>query len=154
MANSTTGPCEEQPAKLWLPAPVRARLESRAIENGLNPGGLIRWWTRLAARPNPRRCARSLAARTTEPNPLTFSRSSWHLWRDCSRLAQMRWKTSVPRALATRPLGARYVALPLVATVVGPTKRPDQTVVALQSVVQFLEVWNTTREPRTRPIRS
>jgi len=112
MANSTTGPCEEQPARLWLPAPVRAQLESQAIENGL------------------------------------------HLWRDCSRLAQMRWKTSVPRALATRPFGARYVAIPLVATVVGPTKRPDQTVVALQSVVQFLEVWNTTREPRTRPIRS
>jgi hypothetical protein len=34
------------------------------------------------------------------------------------------------------------------------TKRPDQTVVALQSVVQFLDVWNTIRGPRTRPARS
>src|SRR6516162_3097612 len=44
----------------------------------------------------------------------------------------MRWKTSVPCTLATRPFGATYVAIPLVATVVGLTKRPDQTVVALQ----------------------
>jgi hypothetical protein len=67
---------------------------------------------------------------------------------------QMRWKTSVPRTLVTRPFGATYVAIPLVATVVGLTKRPDQTVVALQSGVQFLGVWNTTRGPRTRPTRS
>jgi hypothetical protein len=67
---------------------------------------------------------------------------------------QMRWKTSVPRTLVTRPFGATYVAIPLVATVVGLTKRPDQTVVALQSGVQFLDVWNTTRGPRTRPTRS
>jgi hypothetical protein len=71
-----------------------------------------------------------------------------------ANLAQMRWKTSVPRTLATRPFGATYVAIPLVTRVVELTKRPDQTVVALQSVVQFLEVWNTTRGPRTRPTRS
>jgi hypothetical protein len=55
----------------------------------------------------------------------------------------MRWKTSIPRTLATRPFGATYVATPLVTMVVGLTKRPDQTVVALQSVVQFLDVWKT-----------
>jgi hypothetical protein len=71
-----------------------------------------------------------------------------------ANLAQMRWKTSVPRTLATRPFGATYVAIPVVTTVIGLTKRPDQTVVALQSVVQFLDVWNTTRGPRTRPARS
>src|SRR5262245_8122144 len=37
--------------------------------------------------------------------------------------AQMRWKTSLPRTLATRPLGATYVAIPLVTMVVGLTKR-------------------------------
>ena len=63
-------------------------------------------------------------------------------------------KASVPRTFATRPFGATYVVIPLVTTVVGLTKRPDQTVVALQSVVQFLDVWNTTRGPRTRPARS
>ncbi len=41
----------------------------------------------------------------------------------------MRWKTSVPRTLVTRPFGATYVAIPLVATVVGLTKRPVQTVI-------------------------
>jgi hypothetical protein len=66
----------------------------------------------------------------------------------------MRWKTSVPRTLVTRPFGATYVVIPLAATVVGLTKRPDQTVVALQSGVQFLDVWNTTRGPRMRPTRS
>src|SRR5262249_25547260 len=69
-------------------------------------------------------------------------------------VVQMRWKTSVPRTLATRPFGATYVVIPLATTVVGLTKRPDQTVVALQSVVQFLDVWNTTRGPLTRPARS
>jgi hypothetical protein len=71
-----------------------------------------------------------------------------------ARRAQMRWKTSIPRTLATRPFGATYEATPLVTMVVRLTKRPDQTVVALQSVVQFLDVWNTTRGPRTRPARS
>ena len=58
-------------------------------------------------------------------------------------LNQMRWKTSVPRTL--RPAN---VALPLATMVVGLTKRPDQLVVTLQSDVQFLDVWKTTREPR------
>jgi hypothetical protein len=66
----------------------------------------------------------------------------------------MRWKTSVPRTLATRPSGATYVTIPVATTVVGLTKRPYQTVVALQSVVQFLDVWNATRGARTRPARS
>jgi hypothetical protein len=61
-------------------------------------------------------------------------------------LNQMRWKTSVPRTL--RPAN---VALPLATMVVGLTKRPDQLVVTLQSDVQFLDVWKTTREPRTLP---
>jgi hypothetical protein len=74
--------------------------------------------------------------------------------RNPTSFAQVRWKISVPRTLVRRPLGATYVAIPLVTTVVGLTKRPDQTVVALQSDVQFLAVWNTTREPRTRPARS
>ena len=69
-------------------------------------------------------------------------------------LVQMRWKTSVPRTLTTRPFGATYVAIHLVTTVVGLTKRPDATVVTLQSDVQFLDVWNTTREPRMRPAAS
>jgi hypothetical protein len=43
--------------------------------------------------------------------------------------AQMRWKTSLPRTLATRPFGATYVAVPLVTTVVG-CKRPDQPEIA------------------------
>ena len=55
-------------------------------------------------------------------------------------LVQMRWKTSVPRTLTTRPSGPTYVAIHLVATVVGLTKRPDPTVVTLQSDVQFLDV--------------
>ena len=67
---------------------------------------------------------------------------------------QMRWKISVPRTLVRRPFGATYVTIPVAATVVGLTKRPDQTVVALQSGVQFLDVWNATRGPRTRPARS
>ena len=66
----------------------------------------------------------------------------------------MRRKISVSRTLSTRPSGATYVAIPLAATVVGLTKRPDQTVVTLQSGVQFREVWNTTQVPRTRPARS
>ncbi len=49
----------------------------------------------------------------------------------------MRWKTSVPRTLTTRPFGAKYVAIPVVATVVGLTKRPDQTVITLQSSFQY-----------------
>jgi hypothetical protein len=52
----------------------------------------------------------------------------------------MRWKISVPRTLTTRPFGATYVATHLVATVVGLTKRPDQTVVTLQSGVHVLDV--------------
>src|SRR4029453_18798720 len=48
-----------------------------------------------------------------------------------ANLAQMRWKTSVPRTLVTRPFGATYVTIPVAATVGGLTKRPDQTVVAL-----------------------
>jgi hypothetical protein len=60
---------------------------------------------------------------------------------------QMRWKTSLPRTLTTRPSGPTYVAIHLVATVVGLTKRPDPTVVTLQSDVQFLDVWNTSRGP-------
>ena len=55
-------------------------------------------------------------------------------------LAQMRWKTSVPRILTTRPFGATYVAIHLAATVVGLTNRPDQTVVTLQSGVHVLDV--------------
>jgi len=62
-------------------------------------------------------------------------------------LVQMRWKTSVPRTLTTRPSGPTYVAIHLVTTVVGLTKRPDPTVVTLQSDVQFLDVWNTSRGP-------
>jgi hypothetical protein len=58
----------------------------------------------------------------------------------------MRWKTSLPSTL--RPAN---VALPLATTVVGLTKRPDQLVVTLQSDVQFLDVWKTTRGPRTLP---
>lgn len=80
-----------------------------------------------------------------------FAAGSWSAAieeRQPASFAQMRWKTSVPRTLVTRPFGATYVAIPLVATVVGLTKRPDQTVVALQCVVQFLDVWNTTRGPR------
>src|SRR6266487_2405012 len=69
-------------------------------------------------------------------------------------LGHMRWKISVPRTLVRRPFGATYVTIPVAATVVGLTKRPDQTVVALQSGVQFLDVWNATRGPRTRPTRS
>ena len=61
---------------------------------------------------------------------------------------QMRWKTSVPRTL--RPPN---VAFPLATIVVGLTKRPDQVVVTLQSDVQFLDVWKTTRGPRTLPTR-
>jgi hypothetical protein len=61
---------------------------------------------------------------------------------------QMRWKTSVPRTL--RP---PIIALPLATIVVGLTKRPDQLVVTLQSDVQFLDVWKTTRGPRTLPTR-
>ena len=49
--------------------------------------------------------------------------------------AQMRWNTSVPRT--QRP---PKKAFPVATTVVGPTKRPDQLVVTLQSDVQFLEV--------------
>src|SRR6516164_7313240 len=52
------------------------------------------------------------------------------------------------------PSGPTYVAIHLVTTVVGLTKRPDRTVVTLQSDVQFLDVWNTTRGPRMRPARS
>jgi hypothetical protein len=61
---------------------------------------------------------------------------------------QMRWKTSVISTL--RPA---TTALPLATTVVGLTKRPDQFVVTLQSGVQFLHVWKTTRGPRTLPAR-
>ena len=48
-------------------------------------------------------------------------------------LVQMRWKISSPRTLTGRPFGPAYVAIHLVATVVGLTKRPDPTVVTGQS---------------------
>jgi hypothetical protein len=67
---------------------------------------------------------------------------------------QIRWKTSLPRVLVTRPFGPTMVAVNLVATVVGLTKRPDQTAFTLQSDVHVREVWNATRGPRTRPARS
>jgi hypothetical protein len=49
--------------------------------------------------------------------------------------AQMRWNVSTPRTL--RPAKK---ASPLATTVVGPTKRPVQFVVTLQSDVQVLDV--------------
>jgi hypothetical protein len=52
----------------------------------------------------------------------------------------MRWKTSVPRNLMTRPLGATDVAIHLATTVVGLTRRPDQAAVTAQSDVQVLDV--------------
>jgi hypothetical protein len=61
--------------------------------------------------------------------------------RNDSRLgAQIRWKTSLPRVRVTRPFGPTMVAVNLVATVVGPTKRPDQTAFTLQSEVHVREV--------------
>src|SRR5262245_13838910 len=48
-------------------------------------------------------------------------------------LVQMRWKISSPRTLTGRPFGPAYVAIHLVATVVGLTKRPDATMVTGQS---------------------
>src|SRR6478752_7269741 len=71
-------------------------------------------------------------------------------------LVQMRWKISSPRTLTGRPFGPVYVAIHLVATVVGLTKRPDPTVVTGQSdrAIQLLDVWNTTRGPRICPASS
>jgi hypothetical protein len=67
----------------------------------------------------------------------------------------MRLKVSVPRVLATRPFGAMYRAIHLVAMVPWLTARPDHTAVTAQSDVHVLEVWNTTLWPRsTRPTRS
>jgi hypothetical protein len=63
------------------------------------------------------------------------------------RWVQSRWKTSVPLILP--PPGP--VATHLTAMVVGLTKRPDQIASMLQSDVQFLDVWNPTRRPRTPP---
>jgi hypothetical protein len=70
----------------------------------------------------------------------------------CSLLVslQIRWKTSVPRM--TPPPGP--VATHRATMVVGLTKRPNQTTSMLQSEVQFLEVWNLTRRPRTPPVIS
>src|SRR5262249_11743837 len=47
-------------------------------------------------------------------------------------LVQMRWKISSPRTLTGRPFGPAYVAIHLVATVVGLTKRPDPSPVLLR----------------------
>ena len=58
----------------------------------------------------------------------------------------------MPRTLATRLFGATYVATPFVTTVVGLTKRPDQTVVALQSGVQFLAVWEKELQVPAEPL--
>ena len=55
-------------------------------------------------------------------------------------VAQMRWKTSLPRVLVRRPFRPTMVAVNLVATVLGPTKRPDQTAFTLQSEVHVREV--------------
>jgi hypothetical protein len=103
-----------------------------------NPGASLSGTSRV--RPMPTIRSSPLGARAAD--------CSWRTG------AQMRWKTSIPRTRATRPFGATYEATPLVTMAVGLTKRPDQTVVALQSVVQFLDVWKTTRGPRTRPATS
>ena len=66
----------------------------------------------------------------------------------------MRRKISVPRFVTRRPFGPTDVAVHLVATVVGLTKRPDQTAVTRQSVVHVLDVWKATRRPRVRPVKS
>jgi len=74
-------------------------------------------------------------------------------WRYQAAAPRVRSKISVPRTLTTRPFRAGYVAVPLAVMIVGLTKRPDQTVVTLQSNVQSLDVWNAIRGPRTRPAR-
>src|SRR5215831_3541624 len=102
----------------------------------------------LAARATPRRSPIAQRPRPLRGSPhgSTGNRTTRHLlasgqWVeiDLRRGAQMRWKTSVPRTLTTRPFGPTYVAIHRVTTVVGLTNRPCPTVVTLQSAVQFRE---------------